>query len=79
MTYELIETNMDMYDLDETIQYVFRKAYHPKKWYVNFNKETNSIESVICSGSWGDFQHRKHCIPKVVNQFIDELKLAAIL
>lgn len=59
--------------------YIFKKAYHPKRCYVNYNKVSNSIHSVICSGSWEDFQHRKHCIPKVVNQFIDELKLTAIL
>lgn len=79
MTYELIETNKDMlFDVGAT-QYVFKKAYHPKIWYVNYNREINSIQSVICSESWEDFQHIKHCIPKEVNQFIDELKLAAIL
>ena len=70
---------MDTLFLDGTIQYEFKKEFHPKRWYVNYNKEANKIESVICLGSWEDFQHRKHCIPKVINQFIDELKLAAIL
>lgn len=79
MTYELIETNKDMLFNVADTQYVFKKAYHPKRWYVNYNTTTNSIESVICSESWEDFQHRKHCIPKEVNQFIDELKLSAIL
>ena len=79
MTYELVKTDTDLLYLDGTIQYVFKKKLHTKTWYVNYNTVTNSIESVICSGSWGNFQHRKHCIPKEVNQFIGELKLAAIL
>lgn len=79
MTYELVKTDMDTFILDRTIQYVFKNKLNFKTWYVNYNKEANKIESVICSGSWEDFQHRKHYIPKEVNQFIDELKLSAIL
>ena len=51
MTYELIETNEDILFNNETTQYIFKKAYHPKRWYVNYNKVSNSIHSVICSGS----------------------------
>ena len=79
MTYKLVKIDMDTLSLDGTIQYIFKNKLNFNTWYVNYNKEANKIESVICSGSWEDFQHRKHCIPKVINQFIDELKLAAIL
>ena len=79
MTYELVKTDMDTFYLDGNIQYVFKNKLNPKTWYVNYNKEANKIESVICSGSWQNFQYRRHCIPKAINQFIDELKLAAIL
>ena len=79
MTYELIETNEDMLFNVGATQYVFKNKLNFKTWYVNYNKEANKIESVVCSESWEDFQHRKHCIPKEVNQFINELKLAAIL
>ena len=76
MTYELIKSTID---LNDSIQYVFKKKLHTKTRYVNYNKETNSIESVLCSRSWENFKHRKDCIPEEVNQFIDELKLTAIL
>ena len=79
MTYVLITTNMNMHDSDEITQYVFKKVSHPKRWYVNYNTVSNEVESITCSGSCENFQYRKHCIPKVVNQFIDELKLTAIL
>lgn len=79
MTYELVKTDMDTFYLDGTIQYIFKNKLNSKTWYVNCNKEASKIKSVICSKSWQDFQYRKHCIPKEVNQFIDELKLAAIL
>ena len=79
MTYELVATDMDTLFLGGTIQYVFKNKLNFKTWYVHYNKEANKIESVICSESWEDFQHRKQCIPKEINQFIDELKLAAIL
>ena len=78
MTYELVKTDMDTFYLDGNIQYIFKNKSNSKTWYVNCNKEAK-IASIICSGSWQDFQYRRHCIPKAINQFIDELKLAAIL
>ena len=79
MTYELVKTDMDTFYLDGTIQYVFKNKLTFKTQHVNYNKEANKIESMVYSGSCENFQYRKHCIPKVVDQFIDELKLAAIL
>ena len=79
MTYILITTNTNMHDSDEITQYVFKKVFHPKRWYVNYNTVSNEVESITCSGSGEDLQHRKHCIPKAINQFINELKLTNIL
>lgn len=76
MTYGLVKSTIY---LNGSIQYVFKKKLHTKTWYVNYNTVTNSIESVVCTGYWEDFKHRKDCIPEEVNQFINELKLTAIL
>lgn len=81
MTYELVKTDIDTFYLDGTIQYIyiFKNKLNFRTRHVNYNKEANKIESMVYSASCENFQYRKHCIPKVVDQFIDELKLAAIL
>ena len=78
MTYELVKTDMDTFYLDGNI-HIFKNKLNFRTQHVNYNKEANKIESMVYSGSCENFQYRKHCIPKVVDQFIDELKLAAIL
>ena len=79
MTYELVATDINTLFLDGNIQYIFKNKLNFRTRHVNYNKEANKIESMVYSGSCENFQYRKHCIPKVVDQFIDELKLAAIL
>ena len=79
MTYELVKIDINTLFLDGVIQYTFKNKLNFKTRHVNYNKEANKIESMVYSGSCENFQYRKHCIPKVVDQFIDELKLAAIL
>ena len=79
MTYELVEIDINTLFLDGVIEYTFKNKLNFKTRHVNYNKEANKIESMVYSGSCENFQYRKHCIPKVVDQFIDELKLAAIL
>ena len=79
MTYELVEIDINTLFLDGVIEYTFKNKLNFKTRHVNYNKEANKIEPMVYSGSCENFQYRKHCIPKVVDQFIDELKLAAIL
>ena len=79
MTYKLTETKHTTSGWFKTTCYVFEKESSNKKWIIYCDADSKDVISVICTGSYANFKNRKHCIPKVVNQFIDELKLAVIL
>lgn len=79
MTYKLVNTIKVFVHDSNLTQYVFEQAKSSKKWYLDFNTETNTVVSLVCTGSWEDFRFRRHCVPKVINEFIEQLKLMNML
>ena len=68
------------YDGDgSTMQYVFENKQASKRWYINYKKQQNEVEYIICSGSWEDFKNRPNCIPESVKEYVQQLLLLGIL
>lgn len=78
MTYKLIKSQK-IERVPEIDQYVFENSKPFKRWYLDFDPKANTVSSLICSGVWEDFRHRRHCVPKVINEFIEQLQLMNML